>query len=518
MINNSQVFPKREFLSQKMRLSRFQVYYDIQLFLEEKRRTKKLHALSSRMHGSIDSKMFNSTMNEQGLSKNTNERYHTNHKNSLAAINNTFDDSNKQSIQKELQLLSSPKIIIQDSAGHISNHVKGFYIPTYRGSNYQSQIRGVQKSEKDEWQLLGQLEEQRMQLREHQEFLDKKKKQSFQKQLLLQQISENSQTKALNYQLKQLELRDINKYTFADKIYNERLRGKLVTNRNQVDSNQLHAELIRQKEQKLQNINITKRRDRENWIEDDYFKYFSYDYQAQLKKARQRIRMSLNQEYKQKSLDTRNTEIVASLNSQESQRSFMENRKNFLDQGFDNNEKLRQQLNNKKQVIVDMNENIYKQKMPKLVKLEHEQYQSEIKANEEYAVRDKAQLDLEQFRVQASQDLTLKCKESQRQAILSKNNSRFQVRSKDLQFESQIDIKPENLSLNWDNMGRSKFKTPQRNNIKEYESNMINVGVVNKSNIDITMNKHERSMNKDLLKEAMIKFNIGEDDMKSSNY
>ena len=36
-----------------------------------------------------------------------------------------------------------------------------------------------------------------------------------------------------------------------------------------------------------------------------------------------------------------------------------------------------------------MNENIYIQKMPKIVKLEYEQYQSEIKANEETVIINK---------------------------------------------------------------------------------------------------------------------------------
>jgi len=41
------------------------------------------------MHGSIDSKMFNSTLYENNLPKKINERYMTNHKNSLVNIKNT---------------------------------------------------------------------------------------------------------------------------------------------------------------------------------------------------------------------------------------------------------------------------------------------------------------------------------------------------------------------------------------------------------------------------------------------
>jgi len=44
------------------------------------------------------------------------------------------------------------------------------------------------------------------------------------------------------------------------------------------------AEIIRQKDLKIKRM-ITNS-DRESWIDDEYFKYFSYDYQAQLKMAR----------------------------------------------------------------------------------------------------------------------------------------------------------------------------------------------------------------------------------------
>ena len=99
---------------------------------------------------------------------------------------------------------------------------------------------------------------------------------------------------------------------------------------------------------------------------------------------------------------------------------------------------------------IDNNERIFTESLPKITKLEDEQRKQELQAVRESVRMDCLTSIKEQQKMKQKKALTIACKEEQ---LKTMKEQKFSMRARDIR-----DVKPENLSLHWNNMGAKTFR------------------------------------------------------------